>query len=431
MMNLVSHVAAFLQSHCPSSAPLLLALSGGADSLCLFYCLLAYRDRYRLPFHVAHVDHGWRSESYIEAQKLRQLAAHHEVPFYLKELEPSTLQGNLEAACRKERYNFFADLCDQYHFQGVLTGHHQNDQAETIFKRILEGAHWSRWMGLQPFSQWGEISIYRPLLNVSKSSIEQMLAHMEVVPFDDPTNRQVSYLRARFRASFFPRLNEEFGKDVQGSLIQIGQEAQELTSYFAQLLNPLLMKVKRGPWGCFLDLQGEEPLSHVEMKFLLRLLCRAEDFYLSREIIEQAARALHRGVANRRFEMGQQKVIIDRKRIFILCAEAALNKKKWQVEMIEERYMKPGPMTSWKEGWSGNIVCYLPRRNYRVAWDVDEQTRPFLKTRWSKAKVPAFLYPYFPLIWDEDTICHEFLTGKSFNDLKEGELCLKILLTYA
>ena len=139
-MSIFIQIENFLQVYCHSSSPLLLALSGGPDSLCLFYALLKYRNESNTPFHVAHVNHNWREKSVLEAQTLEQLASKHQVPFHLKILDPSLLRGNLEAACREERYQFFASLCQFNQFQGVLTGHHQGDQAETIFKRILEGA---------------------------------------------------------------------------------------------------------------------------------------------------------------------------------------------------------------------------------------------------------------------------------------------------
>lgn len=443
-MSVYSQVENFLKSYCPSPSPLLLALSGGADSLCLFHCLLTYREKQGLPFHIAHVDHGWREESQREAEGLRRLADQHQVPFHLKRLDPTLLEGNLEAACREERYLFFYSLHLQHSYQGVVTGHHQNDQAETVFKRILEGSHWSRWGGLQPESLLFGVRVLRPLLEISKKDIQATLAPVGLIPFDDPTNRQLAYLRARFRESFFPRLNQEFGKEVQGSLIEIREEAMELTTYFEEILRPLLNDAIRGPWGVCLDLQGRMPRSCIEIKFLLRQLCRSEGFFLSRTIIDRAAQALVQGSANLKFEMGTNHLLIDRERLFILTiakksgesnvftlSPGSFNFGEWQADVAEASCPSASPLTSWKEGWRGTLTCYLPRGNYQMGWGEGlAGDRKSLKKLWGQAKIPSFLTPYFPLIKDETGNLHEFLTGKRGFALREGEPCLKIMLTY-
>ncbi len=320
MTFISSQVEEFLFEFCPSSSPLLLALSGGPDSLYLFYVLLFFRNKYKIFFHVAHVDHGWRLESREEAQFLQKLALQYHVPFHLKVLNPTLMVGNLEAACRGERYAFFAQLCDQFDFQGVLTGHHKDDQAETICKRVLEGAHWSRWIGLQPESWFKNIRILRPLLNISKNDIQKALSQDNIQSFTDPSNRDCRFLRARLRENIFPHLNKEFGKKVQNSFIAIKKDAQELVDYFDSLLSPILKYAIQGPWGIFLDLRKYLPMASLEIKYLLRLICRKKDFFLSRDIIEQVTQALQIGKANQQFKMGSQEVRIDRHCLFIVSS---------------------------------------------------------------------------------------------------------------
>lgn len=440
-MHIFSHVESFLQHNCPQTSPFLLAFSGGSDSLCLFHCLLLYRKRHAVPFHVAHVDHGWREESLKEAETLQKLAEAHQVPFHYRRLEPSLLKGNLEAACREERYAFFATLHHQISFQAVLTGHHLNDQAETVFKRILEGTHWSRWSGLLPETCLHGVRILRPLLKVTKKEIKEFLARENLLPFEDSTNKDVQFLRARFRESLFPRLNEEFGKEIQNSLARIGEEAQELTAFFEERLNPLLQQQQLGPWGVLLDLQDCLPATQLETKFLLRQFCRAHGFFLSRTLIDQAAAALSGGAANLRFAMGSQRLVVDRRRLFLRCpfqsedkippfdmASETCEQRGWKVWMTQDFFQKDDPLSSWKQGWKGHLTCALPLRGYQLSWDVEGQT--WLKKRWNEAKVPAFLYHLFPVIKGKDGICHEFLTGKRLLQLQEGDPCWKITLKY-
>lgn len=316
-MTIFSHFQDFIKRFCSASSPLLLALSGGPDSLCLFYCLLMSRQREGIPFHVAHVDHGWRPESQDEANALKQLTVDHQVPFHLKTLDPQSLKGNLEAACREERYTFFAELSRQNNFQGVMTGHHQDDQAETVYKRIVEGAHWSRWVGLKPESWHSGVRLLRPFLTISKSEIQQFLSQRRIEAFEDPTNHHVQFLRARLRKTIFPWLNREFGKQVQKNLVHIGKEAEELNDYFERHLAHLMEDVKRGPEGVSLNLQNKLPASLIEIKYLIRLLCAREQFFLSREIIEQVAVALQVGKRHQLFMMGSRQIRVDRQCLFM------------------------------------------------------------------------------------------------------------------
>jgi tRNA(Ile)-lysidine synthase len=450
-MSVVSKVEAFLKTFCPSSSPLLLALSGGPDSLCLFYCLLAYRRRHGVPFHIAHVDHGWRPESQAEAQALQQLAHQYQIPFHLKKLDLTGLKGNLEAISREERYAFFAAISQQMKCQAVLTGHHQDDQAETVFKRILEGAHWSRWVGLKAENWINGVRIVRPLLGTSRKEIEQMLAQQERQGFEDPTNRHLQFLRARLRETIFPKLNQEFGKQVQKSFVEIGEEAQELVDYFESRLAPLLSQMRQGPWGMYLDLQANLPESLLEIKYLLRLVCAKLGFFLSRVIIEQAAIALQMGKADQCFVMGIRQIWVDRRRIFILHAPLPIQEAgqlreislesgccflgNWKGRMEEDIYFSSHRTTSWKEGWQGEVRTYLPLGSYRLGFieQLNDKRSHLLaiKKRWTQNKVPAFLSAYFPLVWETETgICHEFLTGKPMVFLKEGMPCWRIDLTY-
>jgi tRNA(Ile)-lysidine synthase len=444
-MSIFSKVETFLRHFCPSSSPLLLALSGGPDSLCLFYSLLAYRNRYGIPFHIAHVDHGWRQESQAESQALQQLASYHQVPFHLKILVPTLLKGNLEAACREERYAFFASICQQIDFQAVLTGHHQDDQAETVFKRVLEGAHWSRWTGLKSEGWIQGVRILRPLLTVSKSEIRETLVKEGLQAFEDPTNRDLHFLRARLRETIFPWLNQKFGKQVQKSFIEISEEAQELVSYFELRLAPLLDHLIQGPWGVYLDLQNHLPVSLVEIKYLLRLLCARQFFFLSRMIIEKAAKALQEGQANQLFVMGSHHVWIDRRRVFIIqfpldtpesqsqdIRSGSYMLGNWKVDIKESVYSSSQHITSWRQGWQGCLTNYLPFGSYRLGFIKNMPANlSKVKKRWSQAKIPAFLYAYFPLIWTEKGTCYEFLTGKPFVALKEDLPCWKVNLTYS
>jgi len=314
----------FLKQTCHTSAPLLLALSGGPDSLYLFYCLLAYRQQFAVPFHVAHVDHQWRSESCQEASTLQALAQQYQVPFHLKQLNPQQLTGNLEAACRDERYKFFAEIYQKHECQALLTGHHQDDQAETILKRLLEGSHWSHWQAIPMDTMSQGMHILRPLMPMTKKMIQQELLKESSAAFDDPTNQHLKFLRARLRHVILPWLNEQFGKNVSSNLVWIGQEAAELNNYFKNKLSYLLNDLQLTSWGAYLNLQGKDFGEEVEIKYVIRLFCERQQLFLSREQIAQAASAMKERKSNILFETKRGRLLIDRQRLIHLQVEVEL-----------------------------------------------------------------------------------------------------------
>ncbi|WP_068467906.1 tRNA lysidine(34) synthetase TilS [Candidatus Protochlamydia phocaeensis] len=446
-MPIVETVSAFLNRYCSVEEPLLLAFSGGPDSLCLFYSLLACQKIRPFVFHVAHVDHGWRPGSGREAEYLRQLASQHGIPFHLTTLQPDSMQGNLEAACRDARYRFFNALCQKYGFQAVMLGHQSDDQAETVLKRIFEGSYWRNLSGLKEETRRQGMRLLRPLLPFSKTEIYAFLNAYPFKGFEDPTNQDERFLRARMRQSMIPWLNEMFGKNVQNALIDLAHDMQDMNAYFDQRLTPLLSQVRRGPWGIYVDL-SQMPMTSVEVKYLVRRLCEQEGFFLSRPQIEAAAQAFLIGKANQCFEMGKRRMWIDRKCLFLISSldevwkescliepGMAYSKGKWQIESFLTKDHSVTHASSWKEALQGKIEIKLPVGNYVLQRSSSSSQAAYqgqisLNKWWGQHKVPAFLRQAFPVIWQGACVFREFLSGKSVCPALPDQTYLTLRLTY-
>jgi tRNA(Ile)-lysidine synthase len=427
MSDPITLVYRFLQAHCQSSQPLLLALSGGADSLCLFYCLLKCQRQLAFSFHVAHVNHGWRQESQFEAIELEKLCQKYQIPFHYRTLDPTLFKGNLEEACREERYRFFKELTNIYLFQGILLGHQADDQAETILKRLLEGAHWSTLSALTPLSYREEMRLLRPFLAISKKMIRAWLEKQQVVPFEDYTNEDPRFLRARMRQTLIPLLSQEFGKEIQRPLTLIGEEIQELKTYFDAKLDPLLAQIVKGPWGPYLDLTHCLPSSPLELKYLIRKFCKNEGINLSRPSLELATQLLQNNLANRSLVSGNRQIWIDRQKIFIPYLQFIFEYSidlltgthvigNWKVDVMP--ISVPVAPTNWQEGWKGHFMVSLPAkdlREYRLGPSSPSASYHFknqpLSKWWGDHKIPTFLRPMIPVVWKGNTVYHEFLTG--------------------
>lgn len=322
-MKLELVLQAYLKEHQLTRHPFLLALSGGVDSMALLHSLLHIRQQKRFEFHVAHVDHGWRPESSHEAQELQQFVISQGISFHLLRLDPAQMSGNREDTCRQARYAFFSEVCRSNHLLGVMLAHHANDQAETILKRLFEGAHWSKLTGLKALSSMHGIALFRPLLALTKKEIQEFMNAYCLSHFEDSTNIDTKYLRARMRHALLPWLNQAFGKNIDSALLHLGQEATELAAFMDRCVEPFLALVSREEGQLHLDLSGIL-IESVVLKNLLRKLCGEQGFTPSRQILQQVTEALQQGHSHKQFRMGKKSIEIHRRRVSIGLLESVL-----------------------------------------------------------------------------------------------------------
>lgn len=278
---ILKRVVEFLQAHFQPGAPLLLGVSGGPDSLALLHLLVEARHFFPMELHVAHVDHGWRPESGGEAKILEGIVRALELPFHLCVLEKGDDSKNLENRAREGRLSFFHKLYVEKGFQALVLGHQANDAAETVLKRVLEGASLTSLGGIKSVAQFEGMPIWRPLLKVSKEELVAWLEKRELAAFDDPTNRDPRFLRARMREHLLPTLAQAFGKEIQNNLCRLGEVAHEISAYLQKKIAPILERVERTSDGLRLDLNPFLPLESIEVKALLKAVAEQEEIVLS------------------------------------------------------------------------------------------------------------------------------------------------------
>ncbi len=438
-------VCAFLKVHYNPKQPVLLAFSGGSDSLALLHLLQAYGKSHALSLALVHVDHGWREESRQEAEHIAAMAASMGLPLHQKRLQPSTLKGNLEAACREERLHFFRELCTLHNYQAVLLAHHADDQAETVLKRALEGASLANLGGLLPETALYGMKLWRPLLAIPKKKLSAWLAQQQLVGFHDSTNEDPRYLRARMRTTIIPQLSQDFGKEVNGNLCLLGQDAVELRAYLDQRVAPYLNRLARNHLGSFLDLSQQRPQAAFEVKHLIRCFAEANDFTLSRTCLDTAATLFLQGAANKRVEVGSRYLFIDRFCLFApqaqevvlppagvtLQAGQTFNYGPWSIHTSTVEWDSSFLKTDWSALWCRGGEVVLPAGNYELVSPTESACYPRnspLKKWWSTHKVPAFMRFLVPVVQQNGKVYHEFLTGRSTPTLAKGQLGLKVVI---
>ena len=194
---------------------LILAVSGGPDSLCLLH-LLCQGDLYQPEkLLVAHFNHGLRSSADDEAAFVMDFSAQHNVHVITKEGDVAFLARSeglsVEEAGRQARYQFFAGVARENGAQYVVTGHNADDQVETIVMHMLRGSAMAGLRGMQlsaPLPGSPDLTLIRPLLQVSRSEIETYCANHNLAPVIDESNRDTTFYRNRLRHELIPLLEE-------------------------------------------------------------------------------------------------------------------------------------------------------------------------------------------------------------------------------
>lgn len=306
--RLVRQVIQFIETRgLGKTGPLLLGYSGGPDSRALLHLLLESRKRYPFTLILLHVDHGWRKESGDEAETIFQQARTLELELHCKKLECQTMQEEL---ARNARMAFFQEIYNESKADGLFLGHQADDQAETILKRLLEGAHPMHWKGIEPDRMWGEMRVLRPLLDVSKKTLQKWLAEEGIQPFEDPTNRDARFLRGRMRQSILPWLSQQFGKEIFGNLGRIGGVSQEWDRYLSRRCTPYLTRLRTQGDELHWDLS--DITERLELDWLLKHWLVNQGLKASFQVLEGVAKALLERSSGKRFKIDEIEFVVRR-----------------------------------------------------------------------------------------------------------------------
>ena len=192
----------------PKAKVLLLAVSGGGDSVALLRLLAGSSYHLHITLHIAHFDHMLRPESADDAAFVRKLAERFRLPYHGARAEVARVAEqrgwNLEDAARRLRYDFLARTAKQVGADAVVTAHTRDDQAETVLLQLLRGAAFLS--GIPP--RRGKI--VRPLLGVSRLELQNFLRELEQPFRDDPTNADTRRTRAWLRHEVLPFLRGRY-----------------------------------------------------------------------------------------------------------------------------------------------------------------------------------------------------------------------------
>jgi tRNA(Ile)-lysidine synthase len=217
-----------------SGAPILIALSGGADSVALTHALWrirADRDSPRCTLAAAHLNHRLRgTESDRDERFVRELCRRMEIELIAERVATPIASSNLEERARDLRYEFLNRTADRVGASLIALAHHGDDQAETVILRLLRG---SGAAGLAAMDEFGPGRIVRPMLALRREEILSYLDAIGAACVSDSTNQSPAILRNRVRHELLPMLERDYAPRLSRRLTGLAREMRMLDDYVA------------------------------------------------------------------------------------------------------------------------------------------------------------------------------------------------------
>ncbi len=221
-----------------SGDSVLVCVSGGPDSMCLLHALLAVREKFELCIHICHFDHMIRGrESGLDREFVESFARVHKLPFFSSRknvrLHARRNKLSIEEAGRNLRHAFFIDAAKKNNIPVIATGHHMDDQAETVLINLLRGAGVAGLSGIPPVREdiSSGIRIIRPLITIRRFEIIRYLQKNQIPFREDRSNAETVYLRNSIRLELLPFLESKYGPGIAEKLARTAEIMEEHKDY--------------------------------------------------------------------------------------------------------------------------------------------------------------------------------------------------------
>ena len=215
-----------------TEGPVMVAVSGGVDSTVLLLAMLRLHGQGRLtgPLVAAHIDHGVRTDSRENALHVAEMCDRLDVPLTVRQLQFDKDRPS-EDSMRDKRYKALGEAAQQFGSTLLVTGHHADDNLETVLFRMLRGTGPRGLAGI-PESRWldrGErkLLLVRPLLRTRRKMIENLLEQSGEQAFYDSSNDDMRFARNALRHETMPALRETMGIGLDVALITVSTSARE------------------------------------------------------------------------------------------------------------------------------------------------------------------------------------------------------------
>ena len=220
-----------------SGDTILVAVSGGPDSMCLLDNLLKLKDVLEVKeIVVAHLNHMIRQEAKEETEYVEEYCNKNNIRCFVKYediiKEAKEQKIGTEEAGRKARYDFFEQIASKTNANKIAIAHNKNDNVETVFMHMLRGSGISGLTGIKPYREGKYI---RPLIKCSRDEIEEYCAKEKLNPKYDKTNNDNTYTRNRIRNELIPYIKKEFNPNIIETIDRLSELILDEENYMQEI----------------------------------------------------------------------------------------------------------------------------------------------------------------------------------------------------
>lgn len=253
----------------------IVALSGGPDSVCLLHVLCRLREEYNLKIYAVHLNHRLRGlDAHKDALYVSDLCNKLSVSCFIKAIDVDGYckdkKLSVEEGARELRYKLFDDLLIRLDADKVCIGHNKNDQAETVLMRIMRGTGIN---GLKGIAHKRSNTIVRPILDISRSEIEDYCKQYDLKPRIDKTNLESIYTRNKIRLELLPYIEEEFNQNIVETLARMAEGIGKDADFINRLADEEFAKLVT--WkdeSIILDING---VNNLDISLKSRMIIKA------------------------------------------------------------------------------------------------------------------------------------------------------------
>ena len=229
---------------------IVIALSGGADSLTMLYSLYSIKKQFDLKLHIAHFNHNQRDQESLEDIKfVNKIANNLNIPITIGELDKSDINKLTinESILREYRYEFLNSVATKIGAKSIALGHNFNDNIETVLMNIIRGTGLEGLSGMQPISnqkkKHNSIKIFRPLLSFSHEENINYCLKNDIEYREDVSNYSNYFTRNRIRLDLIPFLEKNFNPAINNSIDRLSNIAFTDISYINKQTDHFMKKI--------------------------------------------------------------------------------------------------------------------------------------------------------------------------------------------
>ncbi len=293
-------IETFLTEHVSSSLSntgLVVACSGGLDSIALVHILACLRERSGFKILIAHLDHGLRPQSHKDSLFVCQRAAQLGLEVATKNVDVAKFAQEhglgVEEAGRICRYDFFEQLRSEHELNWIVLAHHVDDLMEDVLLRLLRGTGWPGLAGMAAVDSARHI--VRPLLMVQKSQLKDFLKAINVNWREDESNADPKFTRNRVRNTLLPLMLKE-NPSLHESIARLWHQAGVDANFFASAIAQVpITQTEHGPQLDLEELSKLHPA--IRLRLYKQLLDQLGPGQALAENLFELDRAIERGLA--------------------------------------------------------------------------------------------------------------------------------------